>query len=94
MAAPTRLETVNTRPMMGRPSSNAAVKPKTKEKEVREGMRSIRHAHFYNSIFALPCTRLFAVWTFFLPQSTGCGPSQPQGRLEGLRLTYPSMKEM
>jgi hypothetical protein len=36
MAAPTRLKTVNTRPMMGRLSSlNAAVKLKTKKKEIR-----------------------------------------------------------
>ena len=32
MAAPTRLETVNTRLTMGRPSRNAAVKLKTKKK--------------------------------------------------------------
>jgi len=81
--------------MMGRPSSNAAVvKLKTEEKEFRRGIRSIGHAHFYNSIFAPPCTWLFAPWTFFLLQSTRCGRNQPQVQLESPRSTYPPVKEM
>lgn len=35
MAAPTRLETVNTRPMIGRPSRSAAANPNTSKQLMR-----------------------------------------------------------
>ena len=88
----TRLETANARPIMGRPSSNAAVvKPKIKKKEVRRGIRSIGHAHFH---FRASLYTAICYLDIFLPQSTGCGPSQPQVRLEGPRPTYLPVKEM